>query len=120
MTNQNSIPASELSNYPAFAACAALTTGGLTWYLPAVNELRAISSNYGTLEATWRTITSAGEDQYMLDGNYYSSTVSGTRPATKKVYVYAAEEDEFTNPLIKEVNSGDHRVRAVAQFVEKK
>lgn len=120
LTNQNSIPASELSNYPAFAACAALTTGGLTWYLPAVNELRAISSNYGTLEATWRTITSAGEDQYMLDGNYYSSTVSGTRPATKKVYVYAAEADEFTNSLIKEVNSGNHRVRAVAQFVEKK
>ena len=40
--------------------------------------------------------------------------------ATKKVYVYAAEADEFTNSLIKEVNSGNHRVRAVAQFVEKK
>lgn len=119
LTNQNSIPEAALSNYPAFAACAALTTGGLKWYLPAVNELRAISSHYGTLETTWRTITNASDEEYMLDGNYYTSTVSGTRPNTKKVYVYAAEIDEFTNSLIKEVNDGDYHVRAVAKFTSK-
>ena len=58
------------SKYPAFAWCASLGEG---WYLPAIDELKALMSNVEIRDAVNSTLVAKGGTQLDSNGCYWSS-----------------------------------------------
>ena len=60
---------SDYSDYPAFAWCASKTDGGLTWYLPAINELLEVSRQHEIVNAVLIAL-----NKQSLYSNFYRSS----------------------------------------------
>lgn len=108
--------------YPAFKACADLTTGGLSWYLPAKDELNAIMTNYTAMEVTWRQVSGIEDtDIAMLPAlNYWSSTVGGSKVKTVSYYSWESnEEGAMETVSVSKLATQQCAVRAVAKFTSK-
>ena len=100
----------DYSDYPAFAWCASKTEGGLTWYLPAINELLEISREVTVINAT---LSAAGGEMWInmfFSWYWYWSSTDNSNESAWNVAVY---------DYYKELHIKDHdsvRVRAIAVF----
>lgn len=115
--NMETVEGAGIENYPAFEACAKLTTGGLSWYLPATEELSAIINNYTTLEVTWRAVKNDNTNDMLPAMEYWSSTLGGTK--SKVVYYYDFSSDAMANVRVANLGTTKYAVRAVAKFTSK-
>ncbi|MDE6858224.1 MAG: DUF1566 domain-containing protein, partial [Alistipes sp.] len=115
--NMETVTEAGISNYPAFAACAALTTGGLSWYLPATDELQAIVNNYTKLEITWRAIKNDNTNDMLPAMQYWTSTLGGAK--SKVVYYYDFDTETMASERVANLGTAEYAVRAVAKFTSK-
>lgn len=99
-------------NYPAFDYCNGLSQGGKKWYLPAKDELVAVSYNLNAINAAISKLPE-GTATTLPNGKYdwllSSSQYADTDVSPWVVYLYDGKQYEGTK-------HSDSKVRAVAAF----
>ena len=78
----------DYSDYPAFAWCASKTDGGLSWYLPAINELLEIFGQFDIINAA---LIAAGKTPINQMYRFYWSSTEENNNSARHVNIFVAD-----------------------------
>lgn len=97
-------------NYPAFEYCNGLTDGGKTWYLPVINELKAVYNNKAAINTAIRKLPNGTATELPSDYWFWSSSQYDSSDYKAWVFSFRDGNQEYD---FKDFSYG---VRSVAGF----